>query len=474
MKKSQTAISIILILLVHLFITATLISCSSTEQEIKVYFGSEGIDQTSSADQPSSITPTPGHVVIGQLDPKLNGTEVSESLLGVYAKASGATMEIRNYPSDKALIDAARSGEVDIVYGDNLVSHILGYEDALVDLEPLLADDEYYTNVIDAGRVDGKLFMVTPQLSVGSSISVPKGAVEEYGVPTDFTELLAFFDALEPEYRSGSVSGMEHIHGALDLKGRSFDIAPFWDNWTTLLRKQEEDQKVSKLFTDQAVYPSLFGMSSGRYFDPITYYTYFVQKDGAAYTKYGAKACLIPYAYQENIGFDNCAPTYAIPAKAENQSAALHLIGWLLSEEGQEAGLEKGLACPLMKSKAQRWFLRYRNGKEIPYTVEEEQAIVEGYIAGVDHIPVYSDILLQTIERLLYEGCLGKADRENNIDSYTVENSESRRVLIEFLRRFDHEEAIPKFYQEEAADFWPELLNEYVRAYIADLGYEMH
>ena len=480
MKKSQTVISIILIFLIHLFITASLISCSSAEQETRVYFGTEEMEQTSSDDQSSSMTITPGHVIIGQIAPKLTSTvAISEEYMSVYTKASGATMVIKNYASDKALIDAARSGEIDIVYGNNLVSFILGCENALVDLEPalepLLADGEYYTNIIDAGRMEGKLYMVTPQFSVGSCIAVPEGAVEEFGVPTDFTELLTIFDTLEPEYRSDSVSGMEHIHGALDLKGRSFDISPFWNGWTTLRQKQEEDQKISKLFTDEEVYHALFAMSAGRYFDPITYYSYYVKKDGTVYTKYGAKGCLIPYTYQEDIGFSNYAPPYSIPVKAQNQSAALHLIQWLLSEEGQETGVEKGAGCPLMKSKAQRFFLFYRHGKEIMYTVEEEQAIVEGYIAEVDHVPAYSSILRETIEQLLDGGCLDKDNREREIDFImAAERSETWSVLIEFLKRFDHEEAIPRFYQEDAADFWPELLNEYVRAYIGDLGYEMH
>ena len=127
MKKSQTVISIILIFLIHLFITASLISCSSAEQETRVYFGTEEMEQTSSDDQSSSMTITPGHVIIGQIAPKLTSTvAISEEYMSVYTKASGATMVIKNYASDKALIDAARSGEIDIVYGNNLVSFILG------------------------------------------------------------------------------------------------------------------------------------------------------------------------------------------------------------------------------------------------------------------------------------------------------------------------------------------------------------
>ena len=63
----------------------------------------------------------------------------------------------------------------------------------------------------------------------------------------------------------------------------------------------------------------------------------------------------------------------------------------------------------------------------------------------------------------------GEEYAENN-----AARAENWKILFEFFEKFENEESTPKFYQEGALDIWPELVNDYVRAYITDLGYEMH
>jgi len=141
------------ILVILLFIIVAVTSCSAEVQEVTILFDEE-TEMSTEADHSPSITPTPGNIVIGQISSVFSGS-ISEDLLSSYCIAEGATVEIIEYQSDKEMMDAAKAGEVDVLYGNNLIAYLLAYQDLLVDLEPYLSSvletEEYYHNIFEAG-----------------------------------------------------------------------------------------------------------------------------------------------------------------------------------------------------------------------------------------------------------------------------------------------------------------------------------
>ena len=81
---------------------------------------------SSGTDEITSIAPAPGHIVIGKIRDGVysDSIDVSKSMLSEYCLFSGSTIEIKEFKSDKEMITAARSGEIDILFGNNLISYI--------------------------------------------------------------------------------------------------------------------------------------------------------------------------------------------------------------------------------------------------------------------------------------------------------------------------------------------------------------
>jgi len=487
-------------LMILLLISGVLSSCG-TEEGNKEEFTEPEPPSSSGTDEITSIAPAPGHIVIGKIRDGVysDSIDVSKSMLSEYCLFSGSTIEIKEFKSDKEMITAARSGEIDILFGNNLISYILAHENRLLDLTPYLtpvvASENYYQNIIEAGIVNGGLVLLCPSFSIGSCIGVPQGAIDVFnGAPKNQDELIEFYDILEPEYRTGGVQlylSRNIIDTAIDFDNHNFDISPYWNSWKELLHKQDNDSINNHLYQEENVYSGLFENMEGSYFaDPTLLFDRYVLMNGKTYTQYGSQCTLIPYPFNDSEGFTILGETYSIPTNSPNIEASLDLCIWMMSFEGQKQILSENRGCPVLRSESQKWFFRFRSHPQNQYSTEEQQAIAEQYIKQADRFPICSNALWQSCEMLLTQ----TGDKNSKIEWKEmltsteiipelggVENSknnaaraEGYKILFDFFDKFEHEESIPKFYQEGALDIWPELVNDYVRAYITDLGYDMN
>ena len=487
-------------LMILLLISGVLSSCGA-EEGIKVEFAEPAPPSSSGTDEITSIAPAPGHIVIGQISSVFSGS-ISEDLLSSYCIAEGATVEIIEYQSDKEMMDAAKAGEVDVLYGNNLIAYLLAYQDLLVDLEPYLSSvletEEYYHNIFEAGRVNGKLVIACPNFLIGNALGVPQKAIEAFGRdPNDFQEIMQLYESFEKEYRAATAMIYDSrytLDCALKLETHQYDITPYWDEWTQFLSLQKQDASGNRLY-DEAnahVYPALLSGMEGAYFaDPTMLYDYYRLLSGESYTKFGSQATIIPFSFADGEGFTIEGGTYCIPQTAPNPEAALHFVEWIISPDGQESSMLENCYCPILRSEAQKWFLRHRDHSENMYSIEDQQNIAEKYIKKADRFPVFSNILWQSCEKLLT--IMGNRQlREENIATITsteiipelggeayVEKMQILATGFEPVIDYGNEkmahcneEAL--FYQDNAMREWPGILNEFIQTYITDLGYEMH
>ena len=101
-------------LMILLLISGVLSSCGA-EEGIKEEFTEPEPSSSSGTDEITSIAPAPGHIVIGKIRDGVysDSIDVSKSMLSEYCLFSGSTIEIKEFKSDKEMITAARSGEID-------------------------------------------------------------------------------------------------------------------------------------------------------------------------------------------------------------------------------------------------------------------------------------------------------------------------------------------------------------------------
>lgn len=443
-----------------------------------------------------TLTPTPGHIVIGKISLPASGPSVDMDLLNRYVISSGATLEIKDYNSDKALMEAIRAGEIDVIFSNSLISHLLAYDDQLFDLDPYvketLASGDYYNNILEAGRIHGKLQILVPEFGIGSCAIVPDGLVKEFGEAQNLPQLFELYTKLETEYRG--IGGTRFwgdsekilLDASLDLETMQFDLTPYWNDWVNLLGAISRDSVGIGLD-----YTSLFSFNGGGSFalDPMQLHDMFVMDDGTSYSKYGPHGVLLPISIREGEGYPINGELYCIPKNSPNPQAALHLLNWLVTEEGQTEIEYNRLGCPVLKSVAQKYIASFRSYPEYHYTLPEQISMAEAYIARADHLSISYELLSHTTDMLMGDRCWDQAERDRVIAMFTTTDpddeyyySEQNEILIEcWAVMFDYlqlEEApaekMPWFYEEGSYTDWPDYIKGYVTAYLADLGYELH
>ena len=126
------------------------------------------------------------------------------NILTKYNMSSDAKVEIREYGSIEKLNLALLAKEVDMVADVN-AGVLEGYaaKGLLAPLEDVigetLASGEIFPNILDAGRINGKVYMVPDAVMLGGMM-LPKTVVEEKGGRfADMKDLIATLDGLEKQ-----------------------------------------------------------------------------------------------------------------------------------------------------------------------------------------------------------------------------------------------------------------------------------
>ena len=430
-----------------------------------------------------------GELTIGIMKESF-GASVSAALLNDYALSSGVRIEIREYVSDKEMIDAARSGEVDLIAGNDLVNLILAHEGSLRELEPvlggLLGTGEYFDNILESGRINGRLLIAVPHFLLAEEVCLPAKAVEDGGgAPRNMEELFALYDGLEEGYRSNGIdrSRLESVlDAALDWGNGEIDLERPFGDFASLVRRAETDAEKFTFLTEEVPVQPLFKLGWGN--ARIETLKHYYEKDGEPYSKYGTEARLIPFPIRENKGFLIRTASLAVPEKAENPSDAFALLSWLFSKEGQET-MRKGDkpkypdGCPVWRSGARLWAAAgIKDEKER----EEIADRWEEYAKEADRLPPTSENLLLSIAELIDLRTLGEENRERwetAKESYK-EGSEwweyygdkeiAQSLLYRYEERMEGLPEKPPYYMDGTYSDWIPYLEGFIREYTEELG----
>jgi len=484
MKRNRPCVLFSLSILLLFLIAGLLAGCHDSESNTLSFTESDPLTQTEPLPEESqlpteaTLTPVPGHIVIGKISLQAGGKNTEMKFFSSYASSSGATIEFKEYNSDKALMEAIRAGEIDLIVDNNLIAHLLAYDDQLFNLDPYVEDTlssgEYYVNILEAGRIHGKLQILVPGFGIDSVVQVPAGLVETFGEAKNLTDLLDLYNKLEQEYRGVRLglggNGIEPLLGAsLNLENMQFDTSPYWDNLISLLSAIHQDSPKGNVD-----YTPLFTFyNSGTFEDPMAHYEEFTL-DGSPYSQYGANAAYIPFSFREGEGYAIDGSSYCVPKNSPNPEAALHFINWLLTEDGQSQIEYYRLGCPLLKSMIPKWYASWRSYPEYHYTLEEQIAIGEAYAARADHLSICDGILSHTTDMLISDRCWDQEERDHIIAMYSS-HAEPWAVMFDYLQSEEAPaEKMPWFYEDGTFTDWPEYVKGYVTAYLADLGYELH
>ena len=466
-------------------------SCTAVQEENDTNdFQENTIDRTKiESEEGLDSATSSGELTIGIMKESF-GASVSAALLNDYALSSGVRIEIREYVSDREMIDAARSGEVDLIAGNDLVNLILAHEGSLRELEPvlggLLGTGEYFDNILESGRINGRLLIAVPHFLLAEEVCLPEKAIADRGgAPHNMEELFALYDGLEEGYRSSGIdrSQLESVlDAALDWEKGEIDLERPFGDFASLVRRAETDAEKFTFLTEEVPVQPLFQL--GRGYAGIEPLEHFYENDGESYSKYGTEARLIPFPIRENKGFLIRTASLAVPEKAENLSDAFAFLSWLFSKEGQET-MRKGDkpkypgGCPVWKSGARLWAAAGIKDKTECEKIADRW---EEYAKEADRLPPTSENLLLSIAELIDLRTLGEENRErwetakesykegSEWWEYYCDKEIAQSLLYRYEERMKGLPEKPPYYKDGTWPDWIPYLEGFIAEYMKELG----
>ena len=326
--------------------------CSKEEPRIAVEFEDETETTQAESESEEGILPLTGDFRVGAI----KGQVVSASFRD-YEQVSGVTVEVREYESPEALLDGARKGEFDLLhsyYAEFVM--MLGTEEMLLDMEGILKEyleneEEYYTNILEAGRINGELLMAIPCFNL-AGIRVPKLVYESYGGRLEsWNDLQKLYDSLPPVARSLKGSGGVEFfllplldantmteEGLQTLTNeRINEVVSFWQNTSDDWEEAETYLKNGTGEWEDS--NSLFYMYDQDFhrFDALATanrVTLDIFRDQMN-TDPGEEAIVVPYPGHNGLSIQGMC--YSLVKNGIGYPQAAAYLQWLYSEEGQNA-----------------------------------------------------------------------------------------------------------------------------------------
>ena len=507
--KTRT-IHILNLLTVFFLMMAVAASCAKTQETASPESESSGISEPGESEHKSdesvfdpdaseAVLPEPGDFVIGQMKSGFGG-ENGRWLLSEYLASSGTKAEIKEYASEKELIEAARTGEIDLVSGNDLVSLILAYEGNLTSLDAVIGEyygaGTCYDKVLEAGRVNGSFLIAIPFFGVTpeSEILVPQGAVDALdGKARSMEELLSLFDGLEAKDRSHSGPMLPDmlLNSLLDLPGKRVGGKAAFNAWTTLQKDLEDDlqawlQEVQSGNASGRMPLFTYGGESS--FNTVSWKGLY-QENGRPYTQYGSDAVLIPFPVFEGAGFAVNTVSQSIPKASSNREAAMAYLAWELSEEGQRkiasweangGGSWNAVSKDVNSERIERYLKSFMDADPDENALQEAVKEAERCLEKADRLAPVSFCLKQSFSELLRLRSAGSEERERwrvMLKDGTMGDAEDAEkaysLLTSYVEKTEEEASRPRYFEEGTFDDWPEYLSDFLADYLADLGYEV-
>ena len=435
-----------------------------------------------------------GSFIIGMMKSGF-GSVLSRWLLDEYLVASGAKVEFMEYISDKEMIDAARSGEIDLVCGNDLVSGILAYEGRLFSLDPVIAPlygtGEYYDSVLNAGRIGESFLIAVPYFEYEdwSTLQVPAGTVNENGRPDNIEEIKSFYGSLEKDRRACLPFGPQLLLDSMvNLAGRKVGNEETFRQWTDLQKRLYADWRSDASESQQR---KLFSEGNTAAFIHPEFLKDAYSEDGKSYTRFGSDAALIPFSLTAGNGYVLQTVSLAIPKAASHPAAAMAFVEWIFSEDGQEhtTKLEANdgfFFFPVKKSENRKYIdkmvriaeMSNSTEDDITKSVNEHIVHVEAHIVAIDRLPSFSHNLSVSFEMLLDLRRCGAEERRRTLrEGISLLDPEGSAIacslLITYMEKEETTDPVPRYFEEGTFEDWPEYLAGFLADYLADLGYEV-
>ena len=280
-----------------------------------------------------------------------------------------------------AALDGFRTGEVDMLYlDDSILATLLAAEGSAAPLDVLIGDlltDEYFSGVIDAGRIGGTLYSITPFFTM-KGIALPAGAVGE--LPQTPMELKVVLETLEEEYLfddEGILFSVladmqkEELARALDAENGIFTLDEERLNAVneicTLLEKAaavHDEEEVGHKGTFEPV--RAFHLNA-----LLEELTAIVSEarlphDYVPVSRFEMERMKLPYSDGDK-GFGIAGGTYLVSAKTKNREACAAYLRWLLSPSVQSdvavtddfSGYAKDCGVPLYRPAMEKAVCRW-------------------------------------------------------------------------------------------------------------------
>ena len=412
-----------------------------------------------------------------------------------YEKASGVTVEEVEYETLEALLDGARKGEFDLLQSNYTdLAMMLGTEGMLLDMEGVLKeylenDTDYYTNVLEAGRVNGELLMVIPCFNL-TGIRVPEAAYESYGKPFEtWDDVYTFYESLPAEARSLKGGG-----GEVD----SF-IMPLLD-WRVMTEEGLASLTNNRVNQQMAFYQKITNdcEQSQKYLDNKT-----VEKEGSnsLFVIYddeffrfdelmkanrvaleglgnrlssnpGEEAVVVPYPGHNGLSIRGMC--YSLVKNGVGHPQAAAYLQWLYSEEGQNAYRGTSYGSPgsysmgfwTRKDAAEYYLGWIGSDGEVTRAMAIEKG--EPILAAADCLTAEpSSELAMSISMAVGARLRGTDSIRETIETYSVDN------VYPFIRQCMEEGILdnPEPRTVESFDDWGDFLQKVLRLYYQNMGH---
>ena len=448
-----------------LAIAFLLSSCAvNTASNITVSFDSETEpDQTGSVSESNQVLLTqtePGNFKVGCY--KSITTNPFYASYSDYERKFDVEVTILEYENIRDLLYGAKNGEFDLLdTNDTEIAYLFSNHNLLYDLESVLWEytnnsAEYYTNIIDAGRINGTLQVAIPCFDL-CGIRVPESILQSYGhIPSSAEDLLSFYRSIDQEE---SASQGYILKGAFSLNSFLPSLLPFPECIRNDYQIDEQSLHSYFLLREQILHDISKIKSIPENTKSLVdweFQDFYILDQSNTYS-------VIPYPGQQELSIKPKCLGVTITGSASTEAAAY--LQWVFSEEGQRAheGSSYGTIYDYpMSLWVNREATKYRFLFQNPgYTFEEYCPQMESAIENSTSLLLTGDII-----QALDDAITARLSGRNRFTSY--EELPFQEVLLQ-------SDLISNAEAKEVSDFdeWGEFCTKALTLYYDYAGYKL-
>ncbi|MBQ2748927.1 MAG: hypothetical protein IJF34_03995 [Clostridia bacterium] len=423
----------------------------------------EPAPESESSPQPLNITPVSGDFTVGvYIDPEQSNTVESEAFVASYDDyqvATNVNITILEYSSVADFLKGAQNGEYDLAdINSSELIQVFANRHLLADLEGILWDylndpEHYFTNILEAGRIDGSLQIAIPYFDLlGIRILSDACAGLEDKVMS-FEDLSNLYYSLDVSSRSSLLLFL------LDFAPASVDLSVIESGFN-----EKHIRNLEQAVLLDANMREDFQKNSG---DGAT-----VQEPSFltsySYTRiYETASTHSVLPYPGNDALSLSAKYLGLIANSDHISEAAAYLQWVFSEEGQRAhegqpiGNTGSYPSSYWVHKASTEYVIRRQLMGTDFPIETAYAQTQSEIEKVTHFS-YSGPSIRELQNVITARLHGSNAVTETPDAYSS-----------FVRHAIEQELISNAEAKEVSDFddWGEFCAKALELYYKFVGY---